>query len=164
MSLNASPYTRSSRQGRRRSPQLSPSTLVSLSFVLLLFLSRCCVDAETKENGDPVDYLDENSVILITGAAGFIGSELALALYRTYSPKKILCVDRMGDHPATQQELALFEIQRQRVFRIMQTLGPKGRFYRVDFRPMIPEYFDLGEVPVLDHIFREHPDISHIGK
>lgn len=27
---------------------------------------------------------------------------------------------------------------------------------------MIPEYFDLGEVPVLDHIFREHPDITHV--
>eukprot|EP00537_Pseudo-nitzschia_pungens_P007980 CAMPEP_0172379244 /NCGR_PEP_ID=MMETSP1060-20121228/69835_1 /TAXON_ID=37318 /ORGANISM="Pseudo-nitzschia pungens, Strain cf. cingulata" /LENGTH=898 /DNA_ID=CAMNT_0013106981 /DNA_START=445 /DNA_END=3141 /DNA_ORIENTATION=+ len=27
---------------------------------------------------------------------------------------------------------------------------------------MIPEYFDLGEVPVLDHIFRENPDITHV--
>jgi UDP-glucuronate 4-epimerase len=27
---------------------------------------------------------------------------------------------------------------------------------------MIPEYFDLGEVPVLDHIFREHSDITHV--
>lgn len=32
--------------------------------------------------------LDENSVVLITGAAGFIGSELAMALHRTYAPKK----------------------------------------------------------------------------
>lgn len=120
--------------------------------------------SNTKENGDPIDYLDENSVVLITGAAGFIGSELALALHRTYSPKRILCVDRMGDHPSTQEELALFEFQRQRAFHVLQTLGSKGRFYRVDFRPMIPEYFDLAEVPVLDHIFRENPDISHIGK
>jgi len=41
------------------------------------------------------DYLTENSVVLITGAAGFIGSELAIALYRTYNPKKIVCVDSM---------------------------------------------------------------------
>ena len=109
-------------------------------------------------------YLDENSVVLITGAAGFIGSELALALHRTYGPKRILCVDRMGDHPSTQEELALFEFQRQRAFHVLQTLGTKGRFYRVDFRPMIPEYFDLGEVPVLDHIFRENPDITHVGE
>jgi len=44
----------------------------------------------------------------------------------------------------------------------MQTLGDKGRFYRVDFSPMIPEYYDMGEVPVLDHIFRENLDISHV--
>jgi hypothetical protein len=28
---------------------------------------------------------------------------------------------------------------------------------------MIPEYFDIGEVPALHHIFRLHPDITHIG-
>lgn len=38
-----------------------------------------------KENGDA--FLTDDSVILITGAAGFLGSELALALHRTYSPK-----------------------------------------------------------------------------
>lgn len=132
--------------------------------IVCLLVVRCVDAVATKSNGDPVDYLDESSVVLITGAAGFIGSELALALHRTYSPKKILCVDRMGDHPSTQQELALFEFQRQRAFHVMQTLGSRGRFYRVDFRPMIPEYFDMGEVPVLDHIFRENPDITHIGE
>eukprot|EP00536_Pseudo-nitzschia_multiseries_P004773 jgi/Psemu1/285337/fgenesh1_pg.82_\ len=112
------------------------------------------------ENGHA--FLTDDSVILITGAAGFLGSELALALHRTYSPKRIICVDRMGDHPDTQEELALFEFQRQRSFNVMQTLGERGRFYRVDFSPMIPEYFDMGEVPVLDHIFRENPDITHV--
>lgn len=107
-------------------------------------------------------FLTEDSVILITGAAGFLGSELALALHRTYSPKLIICVDRMGDRPDSQEELALFEFQRQRSFNVMQTLGDKGRFYRVDFCPMIPEYFDYGEVPILDHIFRENLDISHV--
>jgi nucleoside-diphosphate-sugar epimerase len=114
-------------------------------------------------NGKNVNaFLTEDSVVLITGAAGFLGSELALALHRTYSPKRIICVDRMGDRPERQEELALFEFQRQRSFNILQTLGDKGQFYRVDFSPMIPEYYDLGEVPVLDHIFRENIDISHV--
>jgi len=110
----------------------------------------------------PADFLTNDSVVMITGASGFLGSELALALYRTYSPKRIILVDRMVDHPQTQEELALFEFQRQRSFHVLQTLKSTARFYRVDFSPMIPEYFDLGEVPVLDHIFREHPDITHV--
>jgi len=114
------------------------------------------------EGGNSHAVLTEDSVVLITGAAGFLGSELALALHRTYSPKRIICVDRMGDHPESQEELALFEFQRQRSFNMVQTLGDKGQFYRVDFSPMIPEYYDLGEVPVLDHIFRENLDISHV--
>jgi UDP-glucuronate 4-epimerase len=132
-----------------------------IAALLLGCLSSSLAQAQA-DNDDPPDYLSESSVILITGAAGFLGSELALALYRTYAPKKILCVDRMGDHPSSQEELALFEFQRQRAFHVLQTLGSHGRFYRVDFRPMLPEYFDLGEVPVLDHIFREHSDITHI--
>lgn len=114
------------------------------------------------EGGTGHAFLTEDSVVLITGAAGFLGSELALALHRTYSPKRIICVDRMGDRPESQEELALFEFQRQRSFNVMQTLGDKGRFYRADFSPMIPEYYDMGEVPVLDHIFRENLDISHV--
>lgn len=110
----------------------------------------------------PIDFLTGESVILITGAAGFLGSELALALHRTYKPKQIICVDRMTENPMTEKELAQFEFQRQRTFSVLQTLGSRGSFYRVDFRPMIPEYFDLGEIPVLDHIFRQHPDITHV--
>lgn len=110
----------------------------------------------------PPDFLTRESVVLITGAAGFLGSELALALHRTYEVKRIICVDRMVDQPQTQDELSLFEFQRQRAFHVLQTVGNRAVFYRADFAPMIPEYFDLGEVPVLDHIFREHPDITHV--
>ena len=144
---------------RRR--RIDPSKGFLTLLVAVLFLG-CSSLSLAQENEQPEDYLTENSVVLITGAAGFLGSELALALHRTYAPKKIICVDRMGDHPQTQEELALFEFQRQRAFHVLQTLGSKGRFYRVDFRPMIPEYFDLGEVPVLDHIFKEHSDITHV--
>lgn len=113
--------------------------------------------------------LDENSVVLITGAAGFIGSELAMALYRTYAPKKLICIDSMdagfGTASSTKSEpdLALFEFKRQRVFHMLQTVDPsKMFFYRVDIRPSIPDYFESSEVPVLHNIFEEHGDITHV--
>jgi len=71
-----------------------------------------------------------------------------MALYRTYSPKLIICVDSMDSMVGTaktEEELALFEFKRQRAFHLMQTLGNGGVFYRADFRPSIPEYFDVGE-------------------
>ena len=91
------------------------------------------------------------SFILITGAAGFLGSELSMALHRTYAPKLIICVDNMdarrhvGNEKKTEEELSKFEFKRQRVFHVMQTLGARGVFYRADFRPSIPEYFDVGQ-------------------
>lgn len=138
--------------------QCSSATLPMYTIIIALVFLIHQVHSEEL----PIDFLTEESVILITGAAGFLGSELALALHRTYKPKQIICVDRMTENPKTQKDLAQFEFQRQRTFSVLQTLGPKGRFYRVDFRPMIPEYFDLGEVPVLDHIFLQHPDITHV--
>lgn len=143
---------------------MSETSYLSRCILCFLFTTLLLIQSPfaASEQGQPDDYLAEDSVVLITGAAGFLGSELALALHRTYSPKQIICVDRMSENPSSQEELALFEFQRQRTFSVFQTLGSKGSFYRVDFRPMIPEYFDLGEVPVLDHIFREHPDITHV--
>lgn len=131
----------------------------------------------------PPDYLTRDSVVLITGAAGFIGSELAMALYRTYRPRKIICIDSMesefgGITPdnildqstttstehqqRTERDLALLEFKRQRVFHLLQTLGTTAHFYRVDLRPNIPEFFEAGEVPILHHIFNMHKDITHV--
>ena len=161
--------------------------------------------------------LDSNSVVLITGAAGFIGSELAISLKRTYNPKKILLVDNLGIDSVneglfvpppppqldengniindgkgrygqtaiykklSEEQLSLFEIKRQRAFRIFHELTTSSaqvddddggsrlnndaesiRFYRADMRPSIPEFFDFGEVPLLEGIFQSHPDISHV--
>lgn len=114
--------------------------------------------------------LDENSVVLITGAAGFIGSELAMALHRTYTPKKLICIDSMdagfgtaSSSTKSEPDLALFEFKRQRVFHMLQTVDPtKMFFYRVDIRPSIPDYFESSEVPVLHNIFEEHGDITHV--
>eukprot|EP00548_Thalassiothrix_antarctica_P016461 CAMPEP_0194185642 /NCGR_PEP_ID=MMETSP0154-20130528/43567_1 /TAXON_ID=1049557 /ORGANISM="Thalassiothrix antarctica, Strain L6-D1" /LENGTH=909 /DNA_ID=CAMNT_0038904131 /DNA_START=74 /DNA_END=2800 /DNA_ORIENTATION=+ len=110
-------------------------------------------------------YLNSNSVILITGAAGFVGSELAMALHRTYSPKKIICVDSMDNmklNETLEEHLSLFDLKRQRAFHVIQTVGRTAHFYRADFRPSIPEYFQVGEVPILDYIFRDHSDITHV--
>jgi nucleoside-diphosphate-sugar epimerase len=139
---------------------------------------------EENPMSDPVSFealdvfLNESSVVLITGAAGFIGSELALALHRTYEVKKLILMDSMETMASkfkqsktpedataghrTEPDLALFEFRRQRVFRVLQAVGSKGFFYRTDIRPTIPEFFDQGEVPVLDLVFKQHPDITHV--
>jgi len=143
---------------------------VVVAAVYLLFcLCWMAQETETSEtkgsssNAEDASFLlDEQSVVLITGAAGFIGSELAVALHSTYKPKKIICVDSMGD---VDSDLAFKEFKRQRVFRLLQSAAAAKDnvfFYRVDFRPSVPEYFDSSEVPVLHHIFVEHPEISHV--
>ena len=123
--------------------------------------------------------LNEQSVVLITGAAGFIGSELAMALHRTYNVSKLILMDSLENikpgglaaqhnkHTHTsghrsESDLALFEFRRQRLFHVLQVCGSKAHFYRTDMRPTIPEYFDQGEVPVLDLVFRQHEDITHV--
>jgi len=170
--------------------------LLLLGLTLLLLVSvpaaaaTATAQAQAEEGGDERDFLTENSVVLITGAAGFIGSELAMALHRTYNPKRLLCIDSMvsglGPNSSgrtteaewkdggaassskntlkarTEEELALFEFKRQRAFHVLQTVGEKACFFRSDFRPTIPEYFDTGEVPLLDTIFQSHPDITHV--
>ena len=177
----------------------------------------------TNNNKSP--KLTSDSVVLITGAAGFIGSELAITLKRTYDIKKLLLVDNLGldsenersfvpppkkggeederkkkamYEKISEEELSLFEYKRQRAFRIFHELtspeydddyysiiegggeeeeeemdgvsitkrtnnkSESIRFYRADMRPSIPEYFDFGEVPLLEGIFMSHPDITHV--
>lgn len=158
--------------------------------------------------------LGDDSVVLITGAAGFLGAELALALRRTYGVRRLLLVDHLGVasanerlyvsppgsqggggddgksgamyERASERELGAFEVRRQRAFRVFHELtsarldegggseeGGEGgrrdyndaesvRFYRADMRPSIPEFFDFGEVPLLEGIFQSHPDITHV--
>ena len=40
----------------------------------------------------------QNKTILVTGAAGFIGSNLVLELLRTVSPVQIVGIDNMNDY------------------------------------------------------------------
>jgi nucleoside-diphosphate-sugar epimerase len=153
---------------RKRKRTLPLAAAVAQLFVSLLVVSSALADT--------LDFLNEDSVVLITGAAGFIGSELALTLHRTFAPKKILLLDSMDsrttdsytstdnneeDNNYHEDDLALFEFKRQRVFRVLQTLGATAHFFRVDFCPNIPEYFDH-DVAVLDFIFRQHSDVTHV--
>jgi UDP-glucuronate 4-epimerase len=153
---------------QRKRKQTLPLTVAAVAqlFVSLLVVSSVLYSntaaAAATDTAEPVDFLNEDSVVLITGAAGFIGSELALTLHRTYAPKKILLVDSMDSTDIdNKDDLALFEFKRQRVFRVLQTLGAAAHFFRVDFCPNIPEYFDH-DVAVLDFIFRQHDDVTHV--
>lgn len=147
--------------------------IVCKSLYVLLLLSLLLRQVESNPREPNKDALGADSVVLITGAAGFLGSELALALYWTYKPRKIVLIDSMDkgfgslgpSHPMgrrSEQDLALFELKRQRIFHVQQTLGPASAFYRVDLRPSIPEFFDTGEVPALASIFNEYPNITHV--
>jgi len=170
-------------------------------------------------NNDSQQYssplLDSNSVVLISGAAGFIGHELSLALKRTYNVKKLLLVDHLGMESDNEgvfhgpppkndngdasyyktkkayekydsDRMSLFELKRQRIFRVFHELTAVNhdlddtdvihdldelqnynnidsiKFYRADMRPSIPEFFDIGELPLLEGIFGSNPDITHV--
>lgn len=149
----------------------------------------------TKPDSDPSgtypDLLTPSSVVLVTGASGFIGSALVLSLVHTYNVSKVICIDPLVNnaspavHPSStldhtevewrerlasdprlkersEEALAIFELKRQRIFHILRTLGSRVHWYRSDFRPTIPDYFDVGEVPLLDILFDRHEDITHI--
>ena len=185
--------------------------------------SKSSSSSSSITNNSKSPKLTSDSVVLITGAAGFIGSELAITLKRTYNIKKLLLVDNLGldsenersfvpppkkggdderkkamYETISEEELGLFEYKRQRAFRIFHELtspeydddyysiiedgeeeegeemsgvsitkrtnnkSESIRFYRADMRPSIPEYFDFGEVPLLEGIFMSHPDITHV--
>ena len=185
--------------------------------------SKSSSSSSSITNNNKSPKLTSESVVLITGAAGFIGSELAITLKRTYNIKKLLLVDNLGldsenersfvpppkkggdderkkamYETISEEELGLFEYKRQRAFRIFHELtspeydddyysiiedgeeeegeemsgvsitkrtnnkSESIRFYRADMRPSIPEYFDFGEVPLLEGIFMSHPDITHV--
>ena len=174
--------TNNEQQFARSCTVLFQSPMVSLAFCLygLAVLLSCQVAFSETSNNEAADtsaFLTTESVVLITGAGGFIGSELALALHRTYGPKKLILIDSMdsgfgsvtpdsiihGKVPErSERDLALLEFKRQRVFHVLQQIGRAAHFYRVDFRPNVPEFYEQGEVPVLHHIFSMHPDITHV--
>lgn len=140
----------------------------------------------------PSELLSNDSVVLITGAGSHLGSQLAMTLYRTYNVSKLILIDELNandiylppnyinnlneqfvNKPPLEQKLrsenslAAFEYKRQIIFNVMQTVQDRGYFYRVDFRPLLPQYEgtpsespSLG-LPVLNMIFEEH-NITHV--
>jgi len=123
-------------------------------------------DLHPPDHIHPNDYLSSKSVVLITGAAGHLGSELAMALYRTFSPKKIILIDSLEDFSSSEddpkQNFEKMEYKRQRIFNVIQTLGNVARFYKCDLRPVIPEFLEVGEIPAFNMIIQQNPDITHI--
>jgi nucleoside-diphosphate-sugar epimerase len=140
-----------------------------------------------------------DSTILITGAAGFLGSQLAMTLVQLYHPKQLLLVDNF-DSPffgsqanagaafspqefqyqmeqsmaqRSQSQMALLEYKRQRMFTVLQAClldndmarteqRTQCNFFKADVRPTIPEFFDIGEVPLFDTIFDQYDNITHV--
>lgn len=140
---------------RHCSQQSSTFITTTLTAMRTLGFFLCLILSSRTVHSTP---LDETSVVMVTGAAGYLGSEVALALHRIYNPKQLILIDSLE---GSTDDLNTMEFQRQRVFRILQEISTAS-FYRVDLRPAIPEYYDTSEVPVLDHIVKNHPEITHI--
>ena len=61
----------------------------------------------------------KNATILVTGAAGFIGSNLVLELLRTTEPVHIIGIDNMNDYyDVSIKELSLIHISEPTRLRI----------------------------------------------
>ena len=55
----------------------------------------------------------ENKTILVTGAAGFIGSNLVMELIRMEKPMQIIGIDNMNDY----YDVSMQWLQKERIFR-----------------------------------------------
>jgi len=179
---------------------LKGALIVPLGLLLLqsLFLTLPHVDAMNADTQQILPALTPDSIVLITGAASHLGSQLAITLHRTYNVSQLILIDDLStndlflppnrlshdlldsefeDKPSkddmlrSKESLASFECKRQRIFHVLQTVQDRGYFYRVDFRPSLPEYTEtktdtevgsqnLG-LPVLDMIFNKF-DITHV--
>lgn len=89
----------------------------------------------------------KNKTVLVTGSAGFIGSNLVMALLRTYSPIKIIGLDNVNDY----YDPHLKEWRLQEVEKIAgQHPDSTYRFIKGD----------LAEPSTINEIFSTyHPDI-----
>lgn len=164
--------------------------LISLFIFTLYFIKEC-------RSEESIGALSSESVVLITGAATHLGSQLAISLYRTYNVSKLILIDELGandiylppnnlqttnenfqqvpnekERTRSEKSISVFETKRQRIFHVMQTVQDRGYFYKVDFRPVFPQYSEtqtdtLGSyrnlgLPILDMIFQKFR-ISHIA-
>jgi nucleoside-diphosphate-sugar epimerase len=89
----------------------------------------------------------KNKTILVTGSAGFIGSNLILELFRTQSPITIIGIDNMNDYyDVSIKEWRLSEIEKC----LAEHADSRYKFYRGD----------ISDKALIDKIFNEHkPDV-----
>ncbi|MDE7299573.1 MAG: NAD-dependent epimerase/dehydratase family protein [Lachnospiraceae bacterium] len=89
-----------------------------------------------------------HKVVLLTGAAGFIGSNLALTLLRSFEDIRIVGIDNMNDY----YDVSLKEYRLARIREAVASDAPSGRFQFVK-----ADISDKAVVQVLFQIYQ--PDI-----
>lgn len=187
--------TRTSSKLSKRLYACNPSHKRIILLSLLIVLLLVAAEEDHHSAVELLPNIEANSTVLVTGAAGFLGSQVSLAILRLYGPKHLVLLDNFestflhdgssssppfaaftsAEYIAkfkqecelhkTQQFLTLLEYKRQRIFTILQscvtTRNTSCKFYKADLRPSIPEYFDIGEIPLLNNIFEQY-DITHV--
>ena len=95
-----------------------------------------------------MNHIDlKNKTVLVTGSAGFIGSNLVLELLKTQSPIHIIGLDNMNDY----YDVSIKEWRLEEIEKCLKEHSDSSYVFYKD---------DLANKAIIDHIFEEHkPDI-----
>ena len=95
-----------------------------------------------------MNHIDlKNKTVLVTGSAGFIGSNLVLELLKTQSPIHIIGLDNMNDY----YDVSIKEWRLEEIEKCLKEHTDSSYVFYKD---------DLANKAIIDHIFEEHkPDI-----
>ena len=95
-----------------------------------------------------MNHIDlKNKTVLVTGSAGFIGSNLVLELLKTQSPIHIIGLDNMNDY----YDVSIKEWRLEEIEKCLKKHSDSSYVFYKD---------DLANKAIIDHIFEEHkPDI-----
>ena len=95
-----------------------------------------------------MNHIDlKNKTVLVTGSAGFIGSNLVLELLKTQSPIHIIGLDNMNDY----YDVSIKEWRLEEIEKCLKEHNDSSYVFYKD---------DLANKAIIDHIFEEHkPDI-----
>ena len=91
----------------------------------------------------PINVLLNNKTVLVTGAAGFIGSNLVMELLRTVEPVTIIGLDNMNDY----YDVALKEYRLAQIEKLaVEHPASKWEFIKGD----------IADKPLVDSLFAKH--------